>query len=569
MTFTQWLLFFLTIQLIHFLGTWKLYVKAGRKPWEAIIPIYNGIVLMQIINRPKWWVILLFIPVVNLLMFPVIWIETIRTFGYFKKIDSLLVILTFGLYIFYVNFNPNANYNAERSIKPQSELGEWISSITFAIVAATLVHTYFMQPFTIPSSSLEKSLLIGDFLFVSKFHYGARIPSTVIAAPMVHDTIPVPFTGKNFGSYLSKPQLPPLRFPGFQKIKNNDIVCFNWPADSLKTMWGDTSGEFTYKPVDKKTNYVKRCVAIAGDTLEIRNGTVYLNGKKNILPYRAKIQFKHIIYSSKGISTNKILRYTGKEFERKFTITFKNQEEYQSIVRHITSLNLVQGNTYELTTNSYDNFKKVTDQYRSEITEVKTNKRVTNLTLSLAEKIRKDSEVDSVVQIVHEADNAIFPHIASNQWSQDNMGPIYVPKKGVTVTINSANLPYYRQIIELYENNNLVVNNEDIYINGKSATEYTFQQDYYWLMGDNRHNSLDSRYWGFVPFDHVLGKPVMVWFSWDADAPTLMAKIKSIRWNRMFTTVGGEGEPVSYRYVVFALIIAYIGYQIFKKKKTE
>ena len=569
MTFTQWLLFFLTIQLIHFLGTWKLYVKAGRKPWEAIIPIYNGIVLMQIINRPKWWVILLFIPVVNLLMFPVIWIETIRTFGYYKKIDSLLVILTFGLYIFYVNFNPNANYNAERSIKPQSELGEWISSITFAIVAATLVHTYFMQPFTIPSSSLEKSLLIGDFLFVSKFHYGARIPSTVIAAPMVHDTIPVPFTGKNLGSYLSKPQLPPLRFPGFQKIKNNDIVCFNWPADSLKTMWGDTSGEFTYKPVDKKTNYVKRCVAIAGDTLEIRNGTVYLNGKKNILPYRAKIQFKHIIYSSKGISTNKILRYTGKEFERKFTITFKNQEEYQSIVRHITSLNLVQGNTYELTTNSYDNFKKVTDQYRSEITEVKTNKRVTNLTLSLAEKIRKDSEVDSVVQIVHEADNAIFPHIASNQWSQDNMGPIYVPKKGVTVTINSANLPYYRQIIELYENNNLVVNNEDIYINGKSATEYTFQQDYYWLMGDNRHNSLDSRYWGFVPFDHVLGKPVMVWFSWDADAPTLMAKIKSIRWNRMFTTVGGEGEPVSYRYVVFALIIAYIGYQIFKKKKTE
>ena len=569
MTFTQWLLFFLTIQLIHFLGTWKLYVKAGRKPWEAIVPIYNGIVLMQIINRPKWWVILLFIPVVNLLMFPVIWIETIRTFGYYKKIDSLLVILTFGLYIFYVNFNPNANYNAGRSIKPQSELGEWISSITFAIVAATLVHTYFMQPFTIPSSSLEKSLLIGDFLFVSKFHYGARIPSTVIAAPMVHDTIPVPFTGKNFGSYLSKPQLPPLRFPGFQKIKNNDIVCFNWPADSLKTMWGDTSGEFTYKPVDKKTNYVKRCVAIAGDTLEIRNGTVYLNGKKNILPYRAKIQFKHIIYSSKGISTNKILRYTGKEFERKFTITFKNQEEYQSIVRHITSLNLVQGNTYELTTNSYDNFKKVTDQYRSEITEVKTNKRVTNLTLSLAEKIRKDSEVDSVVQIVHEADNAIFPHISSNQWSQDNMGPIYVPKKGVTVTINSANLPYYRQIIELYENNNLVVNNEDIYINGKSATEYTFQQDYYWLMGDNRHNSLDSRYWGFVPFDHVLGKPVMVWFSWDADAPTLMAKIKSIRWDRMFTTVGGEGEPVSYRYVVFALIIAYIGYQIFKKKKTE
>jgi signal peptidase I len=569
MTFTQWLLFFLVIQLIHFLGTWKLYVKAGRKSWEAIVPIYNGIVLMQIINRPKWWVILLFIPVVNLLMFPVIWIETIRTFGFYKKIDSLLVILTLGLYIFYVNFHHNAKYNAGRSLKPQSELGEWISSVTFAIVAATLVHTYFMQPFTIPSSSLEKSLLIGDFLFVSKFHYGARVPSTVIAAPMVHDTIPVPFTGKSYGSYLSKPQLPALRFPGFQKIKNNDIVCFNWPADSLKTMWGDTSGEFTYKPVDKKTNYVKRCVAIAGDTLEIRNGTIYLNEKKNVLPYRAKIQFKHIIYSSKGISTNKILRYTGKEFERKFTITFKNQEEYQSIVRHITGLKLLQDNTYELTTNSYNSLKEVTDRYKSQITEVKTNKRVTNLTLALAEKIRKDSEVDSVIQIVHDADNAIFPHIESNQWSQDNMGPIYVPKKGVTIAINSANLPYYRQIIELYENNNLVVNNEDIYINGKSARTYTFQQDYYWLMGDNRHNSLDSRYWGFVPFDHVLGKPVMVWFSWDADAPTFMAKIKSIRWDRMFTTVGGDGEPVSYRYVVLVLIMAYIAYLYYKKKKLE
>ena len=565
MTFTQWLLFFLAIQIIHFLGTWKLYVKAGRKSWEAIIPIYNAIVLMQIINRPKWWVFLLFIPVVNLLMFPVIWIETIRTFGFFKKIDSLLVILTFGGYIFYINYATKLTYNVDRSLKPRSELGEWISSITFAIIAATLVHTYFMQPFTIPSSSLEKSLLVGDYLFVSKFHYGARVPSTVIAAPMVHDSLP--FTGT--ASYLNKPQLPHLRIPGFQKIKNNDIVCFNWPADSLKTMWGDNSGEFTDKPVDKKTNYVKRAVAIAGDTLEVRGGFVYLNGKKNKLPYRAKIQFKHIIYSSKGISTNKILRYTGKEFERKFTITFKSQEEYQKIIRHIASLNKVEGNTYEMTTYNYKELKGVTDSYRSNITEIKTNKRITNLTIDLAEKIRKDSEVDSVVKITHEVDNAIFPQIESNEWSQDNMGPFYVPKKGVTVKITTDNLPYYQQIIEHYENNNLVTNNDAIYINGKKSDSYTFQQDYYWLMGDNRHNSLDSRYWGFVPFDHVLGKPVMVWFSWNADAPTFMAKLKSIRWDRMFTTVGGDGEPVSYRYVAFGLFLLYIVYSFFKKKKVE
>jgi signal peptidase I len=198
MTFTQWFIFFLVVQVIHFLGTWKLYVKAGRKAWEAAVPVYNGIVLMHIINRPKWWVILLFIPIVNLLMFPVIWIETIRTFGFYKKLDSLLVLLTLGLYTFYINYATDAKYNANRSIKPRSEFGEWVSSIAFAIIAATLVHTYFMQPFTIPTSSLEKSLLVGDYLFVSKFHYGARVPSTVIAAPMVHDSLP--FTGA--ASYL-------------------------------------------------------------------------------------------------------------------------------------------------------------------------------------------------------------------------------------------------------------------------------------------------------------------------------------------------------------------------------
>ena len=563
MTFTQWFLFFIAIQVIHFLGTWKLYVKAGRKAWEAIIPIYNGIVLMQIINRPKWWILLLFIPVVNLLMFLVIWIETIRTFGFYKRLDSLLVIATLGGYIFYINYKTEATYNAKRSIKPRSELGEWVSSITFAIIAATLVHTYFMQPFTIPSSSLEKSLLVGDYLFVSKFHYGARIPSTVIAAPMVHDSLPFVSTA----SYLKKPQLPYLRIPGFQKIKNNDIVCFNWPADSLKTMWGDNSGEFTDKPVDKKTNYVKRCVAIAGDTLEIRDGFVYINGKKNSLPERAKLQFKHTVYSEKGISTEKILRYTGKEFESKFIVDFKTNEEFNEMGKYLSARKVLKGNKFIVSTYDFEKVLTVSKKYGSTISEIKTKKRVVNLTLEIAKKLRKDSEVDSVVKIVHEIDSAIFPQIDSNEWSQDNMGPIYVPQKGVTITINDENLPYYKQIIELYENNNLVTNNGISYINGIKADTYTFQQDYYWLMGDNRHNSLDSRYWGFVPFDHVLGKPVMVWFSWDADAPTFMAKLKSIRWNRMFTTVGGDGAPVSYRYVALALLLLYFGYSIYKKKK--
>ena len=305
MNFTEWFLFFLVIQVLHFLGTWKLYLKAGRKAWEAAIPIYNGIVLMQIINRPKWWILLLFIPVINLLMFPIIWIETVRTFGFYKKLDSLLAIVTLGFYILYINYATDTKYNAGRSLKPRSEFGEWVSSITFAIIAATIVHTYFMQPFTIPTSSLEKSLLVGDYLFVSKFHYGARVPSTAVALPMVHDSIP--FTKS--ASYFKKPQLPYTRLPGLQNIKNNDIVCFNWPADTLATMWGDTSGKFTYKPVDKKTNYVKRSVGIAGDSLELRNGYVYINGKKNELPDRAKIQFYYTYEAKTAIDANNYPRF--------------------------------------------------------------------------------------------------------------------------------------------------------------------------------------------------------------------------------------------------------------------
>jgi len=519
MTFTQWLLFFVAVQIIHFLGTWKLYVKAGRKAWEALIPIYNGVVLMQIINRPKWWVILLFIPVVNLLMFFVIWIETIRTFGFYKKIDSALVLSTLGFYIYYINYATAAKFNANRSIKPRSELGEWVSSITFAIIAATIVHTYFMQPFTIPTSSLEKTLLVGDYLFVSKFHYGARVPSSVIAAPMVHDSLPI----VNTASYLKKPQLPYLRLPGIQKIKRNEIVCFNWPADSLKTMWGDNSGEFTYKPVDKKTNYVKRCVGIAGDTLELRNGFVYINGKKNKLPDRAKLQFYYKVYSSKGLSTRTVLKYAKKEFLRKFLVTFNSQDEFDTY-RNMYRLERIKENKFYVTTDHKGINKELIKAFKSNIKEVNLRVRNLNLTEELAKKIAKDENIDSIIKVINSADDAIFPNVKGYGWSQDNMGPIYIPKAGATIALNSETLPFYEQIIKNYEGNDLQVIDHNIFINGEKANSYTFKQDYYWLMGDNRHNSLDARYWGFVPFDHVLGKPVMIWFSWDADAPSFEKK---------------------------------------------
>ena len=215
MTAYSWFVFFLIVQVIHFLGTWKLYEAADRNRWEAAIPVYNAIVLMKIIGRPSWWTLLLFIPSINLIMFPVIWVETLRSFGKRSSLDSFLGIVTFGFYIYYVNYTQQLNYVADRSLNPENKTADTVSSLLFAIIVATLVHTYVVQPFTIPTSSLEKSLLVGDFLFVSKMNYGPRVPMTTVALPMVHDSIPL--TKKK--SYLSWPQLPYFRLRLSKKLK--------------------------------------------------------------------------------------------------------------------------------------------------------------------------------------------------------------------------------------------------------------------------------------------------------------------------------------------------------------
>ena len=510
MTMNQWLLFFLIIQVIHFLGTWKLYVKAGRKPWEAIIPIYNAIVLMKIINRPTWWVILLFIPIINLLMFPVIWIETIRSFGKNTTLDSFLAVFTLGFYTYFINYIANVNYVEDRSLKSRTELGEWVSSIVFAIVAATLVHTYFMQPYTIPTSSLEKSLLVGDFLFVSKFHYGARAPMTTVAAPMVHDSLPL----TKLKSYLKAPQLPYFRIPGFQDIKRNEIVVFNWPVDTVR-FFRDRSSIHMDKPIDKKSNYVKRCVGIPGDSLEIKDGYIYINGERTQLPDRAKPQYMHkVVTGGQQLSSTALKRY-----------------------------NVTEGSFHG-------------DYY------------MLNLTDRNAAKLKNNPLVKSIAKAISPNGNydpSIFPHNEQYAWSVDNYGPIYIPEAGKTVELDSKSFPFYKRIIEVYEKNNVTVNGDEIFINGKLTTSYTFKQDYYWMMGDNRHNSLDARFWGYVPFDHVVGKPVFIWMSWDSTEQGLGNKI---RWERVFTTVHGSGNPVSYLYYFLGALILWFGYSSYRKRKN-
>ena len=564
MTFIEWFIFFLVIQLIHFAGTWKLYQRANRKAWEAAIPIYNAVILMKIINRPKWWVILLFIPVINQLMFPILWIETARSFGFNKRKDTALVLLTFGFYLFFINYATNSTYTLNRSLKPRTALGEWVSSIAFAIIAATLVHTYVMQPYTIPTSSLEKTLLVGDYLFVSKFHYGARVPTTTIATPMLHDSIPTAIISeKNTKSYLNKPLLPYLRIPGFQKIKRNDIVVFNWPVDTL-VHWMDPSKGTDFKPLDKKTNYVKRCVGIAGDTLEVRDGYVYINGKQNILPGRAKLQFYNKVYSEKGLSTQKLLRYTDKEFERKFIINFTSQNQFEKVMRYATNNpEKIKDNQFIITTSDEGIPQWIINGYRLDIKEISSKIRKANITDEIAAKLRKDSEVDSVVKVINPKGNKgnnMFPQATNLSWNTDNYGPIYIPKKGTNVPLNMNSIPFYERIIEDYENNQLEVIGEHIFVNGKKSTSYTFKQDYYWMMGDNRQNSLDARSWGYVPFDHVVGKPVLIWFSINEG---------KIRWERLFTTVGGNGKPVSYLMYFLIAVAGYIGYSFLRKNKKK
>jgi len=564
MTFIEWFIFFLVIQVIHFAGTWKLYLRANRKAWEAAIPIYNAVILMKIINRPKWWVILLFIPVINQLMFPILWIETARSFGFNKRKDTALVLLTLGFYLFFINYATNSTYKLNRSLKPRTAFGEWVSSIAFAIIAATLVHTYVMQPYTIPTSSLEKTLLVGDYLFVSKFHYGARVPTTTIATPMLHDSIPTAIISeKNTKSYLNKPLLPYLRIPGFQKIKRNDIVVFNWPVDTL-VHWMDPSKGTDFKPLDKKTNYVKRCVGIAGDTLEVRDGYVYINGKQNILPDRAKLQFYNRVYSEKGLSTQKLLRYTDKEFERKFIINFTSQNQFEKVMRYATNNpEKIKDNQFIITTSDEGIPQWIINGYRLDIKEISTKIRKANITDEIAAKLRKDSEVDSVVKVINPKGNKgnnMFPQGTNLSWNTDNYGPIYIPKKGTTVPLNMNSIPFYERIIEDYENNQLEVIGEHIFVNGKKSTSYTFKQDYYWMMGDNRQNSLDARSWGYVPFDHVVGKPVLIWFSINEG---------EIRWERLFTTVGGNGKPVSYLMYFLIALAGYIGYSFLRKNKKK
>ncbi len=512
MTYTQWLVSFLVLNIIHGLGTWKFYVKAGIEAWKAFIPFLNIYELLNVINRPKWWMIFVYIPIVNLLMIPTLWVQILSVFGKKTGTDKLLAVFSFGLYVAYLNYTQvdKLEYNPEH----QKEKDTLIGSLVFAVIAATIVHTYIIQPYKIPTGSLEKTLLIGDYLFVSKMHYGARPPMTTISAPMVHDTIPL----LGIKSYLKIPQLPYMRLPGFQNIKRNDIVVFNWPADTVVRFFHKDPAQ--YKPIDKKSHYVKRCVAVAGDKFEIKNGKIFINDAQTVYPDRTYLQ--HIY---------KVTTKPDMPFSRQTLIRLMKNYDIKEIYPTQTK-----------------------DSY------------LMNLTDEKLQVIKNLKNVDNI-SLYDSSKGQLFGN--KPEWSLNNFGPITIPKKGDVIELNDDNYLLYKDIIEKYDehdkyhkvhNHTLKRKEGKFLLDDKPITNYTIKQNYYFMMGDNRNESEDSRFWGFVPFDHVVGKPVFIFMS---------SGENGIRWNRVFTTVSGSGNRQSYLVPFIVLLLIYFGYSSYRKKKKS
>ena len=407
----------------------------------------------------------------------------------------------------------------------------WVDAIVFALVAVYFVNLYFFQNYVIPSSSLEKSLLVGDYLFVSKMSYGARVPQTPLHLPLTQHTIP----GLGCKSYLEWVKWDYKRVEGLGKVELNDIVVFNFPAgDSVAVkvqaqdlyslayqaghdltnpvdmsaltleqerqvydyfyqvgrayidMSPQLYGEVIYRPVDRRENYVKRCVGLPGQTIEIKDKVIYLDGVACEEP--ENVQFRYYVYTN-GMLPDELCHELGVSYE--------------------------------------------------DLSAYYVEQKVYNMPLTKAAKEAleaRKSLVKKIEPVPEGLGENLYPCNKNTGWTTDNYGPLWIPKRGETVQLSLDNLPFYERCIGVYEGNELSVDGEDIYIGGVKATEYTFQMDYYWMMGDNRHNSADSRFWGFVPEDHIVGKPIFIWLSLDGDRGWGDGKV---RWNRLFKWVDG------------------------------
>jgi len=478
-------------------GLWKLFEKAGEQGWKVLIPFYNLYIWLNIIKKPMWWFVFLIIPFINVFVVLLMIVEIVKCFKkYGLGAQALGVVFPF-IYLPYLGFSARETYlhPDKRPIIKKSWVRGWVEAIIFAGVAATIIRTFLFEAYTIPTSSMEKSLLIGDFLFVSKISFGPRVPITPLSFPFAHHTMPLTTNTPSFVDWI---QLPYYRFPGFNTIKNGDVVVFNYPDGDTTTLEIQSNRSYyamckemgrknvweqyhvVYRPVDKRENFIKRCIGISGDKLKIINDTVYINDKILSIPVNA--EFKYFVKTNgNGINPKVLLKYD---------ITDGEQMPDGNYVMALTSE----------TASKLKTFANVTD-------------------------------VQKIIAPKGVGDNNLFPFDSTYKWNVDNYGPLTIPEAGTTVSLNNSNISLYKRIIDVYEENDLKIDGGKIFINGKEATSYTFKMNYYWMMGDNRHNSADSRYWGFVPENHIVGKAVFVWLSLNPNHGWFDGKI---RWGKMF-----------------------------------
>ena len=553
--FLTYTIYVLILSVLMGISTWKLFKKMGLNPLFAFVPFYNYYLIQKETNHPKWWAFLAYLPIVGPIMMTVFHVFLMEKFG--KKLiqHKILTIFLPFIYMALVNYSKNPEVEEEENElylseaeKDAKKKDSFLGSITFAVVFATIIHVFITQPFGIPTGSMERTLLVGDFLFVNKLNYGFRMPMRPVAIPFLQGTIMdtgEPGNPKDDPkSYVDAVKLPYFRFPGWEKPEKNDIVVFNYPQDSVHTA------------IDRKDPYVKRCVAVAGDVLEMRNGRLFVNGQPEKRMGDAEVQYNYILQTKDELDVNALFNAYGALSINNIELSNLYPQEFFT--------------KFRLDPKNYVYKLQLTEKIANELKQLPGF-------VSIKEEI-EDKGKAKVIYFDQNKTRAFLPYSIfpyTSNWNEDWYGPVRIPKKGDVIKLTQENMPMYHKLITEYEGNDLKDGNGNFLLNGQPATTYTVKQDYYFMMGDNRDGSLDARFFGFVPETHIVGKPMFTWMSLQGMFKDQNADYQApfkIRWERMFkATNTGEPNKTSYWWIAAVILILFFGWEYFAKlfKKKE